>query len=504
VETAAVSLLGELVTGRHSQTYVPSLLRLVTELDLRSSAIPILRKPADAPPGNMSAGQKLILAFKAILTRSGHYDYILIDSRTGHSDEAGICTRDLVDHRMVVSGHNHQNICGTTDFLRDLRASFKSAKLSIRTPDIILSPVPNSEDDLVFKRSNHALSEFRKAWGGNIPLDLLIPYHPRLALTEEAYVPTLTASPLRASYLEIEKRLLQSLEHQPVGLQTHFLQSIQKRDGATALHALQRMLKLSCLPMDGGIQSLPQTLYVAFLSMDGPLKNLAELPQALDVLKLLAASRDEGYFTLQIAKILHSVNPVLATTFDEYLLHRANIHPDELGNYAIFLTDIRKDHDAAEAFYKRAIDADPKHATNLGNYGQALIGRGRTDEGLRHLRSAWSNLDKTKVGNAAELAYSLWLGTCLSDSEEPVWERAFKHLIEKRFPRHPWNFDAMLAQAKKKLKPTDYNYAKALASAFLDESEVPALEKFPRWKKLQPLDPALVNPDGTIREAKKT
>jgi hypothetical protein len=62
----------------------------------------------------------------------------------------------------------------------------------------------------------------------------------------------------------------------------------------------------------------------------------------------------------------------------------------------------------------------------------------------------------------------------------------------------------MLAQAEKKLKPTCRNHAKALAAAFLDESQVPVLEKFHRWKKLQPLDPALVNPDGTIREAKKT
>ena len=50
VEAAAVSLLGELLSGRHSQAYVPSLLRLVTELDLRSSAIPILRKLADDIP----------------------------------------------------------------------------------------------------------------------------------------------------------------------------------------------------------------------------------------------------------------------------------------------------------------------------------------------------------------------------------------------------------------------------------------------------------------------
>jgi Tfp pilus assembly protein PilF len=43
------------------------------------------------------------------------------------------------------------------------------------------------------------------------------------------------------------------------------------------------------------------------------------------------------------------------------------------GNYANFLTAIRKDHDAAEAQYKRAIEADPKHANNLGNYAFFLL-----------------------------------------------------------------------------------------------------------------------------------
>ena len=120
------------------------------------------------------------------------------------------------------------------------------------------------------------------------------------------------------------------------------------------------------------------------------------------------------------------------------------------------------------------------------------------------MRIAWSKRDKTEVGNAAEFFYSLWLGTYLSGSAELGWERAFKYFIEKGFPRHVWNFDAMLAEVEKKLQPAAFKYAKALAAAFLDETKVPALEKFPRWKKLQPLDPALVNADGTIREAKKT
>ena len=95
----------------------------------------------------------------------------------------------------------------------------------------------------------------------------------------------------------------------------------------------------------------------------------------------------------------------------------------------------------------------------------------------------------------------MWLGTLLAGTEETVWERIFKSFIETGFPRPSWNFDSILAQAKKKLKTADFNYAKALAEAFLDESKVPDLERRARWKKLQPIDPALVNADGTIRDA---
>jgi Tfp pilus assembly protein PilF len=49
-------------------------------------------------------------------------------------------------------------------------------------------------------------------------------------------------------------------------------------------------------------------------------------------------------------------------------------HATILGNYALFLQKFREDHDRAEEFYRRAVDADPKHANNLGNYAVFLTG----------------------------------------------------------------------------------------------------------------------------------
>ena len=106
-------------------------------------------------------GEPLIRAFKKKFAEAGQYDYVLVDSRTGFSDEAGICTRDLADHLMILSGLNRQNVEGTCEFLKTLRVATDGKK----SFQIILSPVPNGEDALVDQREAAAKAAFEQAWG---------------------------------------------------------------------------------------------------------------------------------------------------------------------------------------------------------------------------------------------------------------------------------------------------------------------------------------------------
>ena len=129
-------------------------------------------------------GEPLLRIFKEKFVESRLYDYVLVDSRTGFSDEAGICTRDLADYLMIVSGLNKQNIEGTAEFLKALRlASEGKAQFQM-----ILSPVPSWQEELLAEREQIAQQHFNKAWDGEIELSLQIPYHPRLALSEEPQV----------------------------------------------------------------------------------------------------------------------------------------------------------------------------------------------------------------------------------------------------------------------------------------------------------------------------
>jgi hypothetical protein len=125
----------------------------------------------------------------------------------------------------------------------------------------------------------------------------------------------------------------------------------------------------------------------------------------------------------------------------------------------------------------------------LGNYGQLLVGLGRWAKGEKTLLSAFEHLDIANSRDTTEVCFSLWLVSRLQERDTKRWERCFKFLIQQGFKRSPWSFDRMLKQAEKKLSSEEFEYAKVLALAFLDESKVPELDRYERWRKLEPLDP---------------
>jgi len=128
-------------------------------------------------------GQPLFKHLKNLVRDSKLYDYILIDSRTGFSDEGGICTRDLADHIVALTGLNQQNIDGTVRFLTRLKASgWKEGEVLF-----ILSPIPTGYEDLIAERMDYARQEIEKT-GFKADFKVFIYYHPRLALDEEPFV----------------------------------------------------------------------------------------------------------------------------------------------------------------------------------------------------------------------------------------------------------------------------------------------------------------------------
>lgn len=76
-------------------------------------------------------------------------DYVLIDSRTGHSDVEGICTRQLPDAVCLLFFPNDQNLHGLKKVVTNIRAQNNSLKVH-RTPIIlhfVVSNVPDLDDE---------------------------------------------------------------------------------------------------------------------------------------------------------------------------------------------------------------------------------------------------------------------------------------------------------------------------------------------------------------------
>lgn len=74
-------------------------------------------------------------------------DYVLIDSRTGHTDVGGICTRQLPDAVVLLFFPNQQNLRGLTKVVRDIRAEAEGPREKRIDLHYVLSNVPDLDDE---------------------------------------------------------------------------------------------------------------------------------------------------------------------------------------------------------------------------------------------------------------------------------------------------------------------------------------------------------------------
>ncbi len=74
-------------------------------------------------------------------------DYVLIDSRTGHTDTSGICTRHLPDSVVVFFFPNEQNLRGLAEVVGDVRAERKEPRNKAINLHFVMSNVPDLDDE---------------------------------------------------------------------------------------------------------------------------------------------------------------------------------------------------------------------------------------------------------------------------------------------------------------------------------------------------------------------
>ena len=90
-------------------------------------------------------------------------DYVLVDSRTGHTDTGGICTRQLPDAVAILFFPNDQNLRGLTTVVQDIRAEARSPRNKQIDLHFVMSNVPDLDDeDRVLERK---IDSFRQKLG---------------------------------------------------------------------------------------------------------------------------------------------------------------------------------------------------------------------------------------------------------------------------------------------------------------------------------------------------
>ncbi len=144
---------------------------------------------------------------------------------------------------------------------------------------------------------------------------------------------------------------------------------------------------------------------------------------------------DEGVKRLEDSRLLNNYAIFLTNIRKDHdgaeELYKRAIEADPenaiaLGACAIFLKNIRKDHDGAEALYKRAIEADPENAINLGNYAIFLTEIRKDHDGAEELYKRAIEIDPenaSTLGNYANLLTSIRKD---HDGAEELYKRAIE------------------------------------------------------------------------------
>ena len=74
-------------------------------------------------------------------------DYVLIDSRTGHTDIGGICTRQMPNSVVILFFPNAQNLRGLTKVVRDIRSEAGEPRNRAINLHFVMSNVPDLDDE---------------------------------------------------------------------------------------------------------------------------------------------------------------------------------------------------------------------------------------------------------------------------------------------------------------------------------------------------------------------
>lgn len=133
---------------------------------------------------------------------------------------------------------------------------------------------------------------------------------------------------------------------------------------------------------------------------------------------------------------------------------------DLIGNFALFMKNVRKDYDEAEHLFRRALELDPGHANNTGNFAAFTSTVLKDNDEAERLYRRALDLDPDDARNTGNFA--AFTSTILKDNDEAeqLYRRALE--LDPENARHTGNFAAFMSTVRRDNDEAERLYRRAL------------------------------------------
>ncbi len=366
---------------------------------------------------SQGVGRPLFERFKALIRDSDRYDYVLIDSRTGFSDEGSICTQYLADYLIVVTGLNRQNLRGTARFLKRSNAAERKERLAL-----VASPVPAYYEEIRAERLEAAEEMFADAGLGEVRITAQIPYHPLLALDEDPRVYSFTETDLFEAYEQIVRTLRTWAGDRPEEDIQEALDLLRRGEVEKALRLIQDVRQEEP-------QLVLQVLSITDVTGDSPKRSVAILEEGLDIARELKDRHREGGFLMNIGSAWLDVGDIhraakhlkqaLSIFREVENRHGEGIALYALGHGYVNLGEVRKAID----YYEQALAIFREFEDQFGeggalrNLGHCYVDLGEVKKAVDYYEQALA-IHREVENRRGEGFTLISLGNCYADLGE--------------------------------------------------------------------------------------
>ncbi|MGE6758042.1 KGGVGR-motif variant AAA ATPase [Corallococcus interemptor] len=249
-------------------------------------------------------GYLLFEDLKAQWKESINPDYVLIDSRTGHTDVGGICTRQLPDSVVALFVPTEQNLIGLRPVVESIRREANPPRSRVIHLHFVPSNVPELDDEegIVFSALEHA----RATLGYDQPAAILHHYGSLSLLNQPIFIHERPRTRLAKEYAELASAIAR--------------QNINDRDGVLSyLHLIEKEIELGATSRTAGRLEERLDEVASAHSRDGEvLAHMASIQDIMGnsegVLSLLTIAIESGYRKASIynrrARVLRSMGRV--------------------------------------------------------------------------------------------------------------------------------------------------------------------------------------------------